>query len=166
MRDSRWRDAKSKRLRDSPSWLHIFFNLFVSLSLASLICPLSLRISFTRNPNLLLSLRISFTRIPYPLFILSHLVYSHPASAPNLFVSRLPVSRICSCSLRISFTRIPNLLLIFSYPVYPHPASALHPFVSRLPASRICSYLSHLVHSHPVSASKLYPVQKSSKMLE
>ncbi len=99
---------------------------------------------------------------------------------PVLFLARSPISRICSYSLRISFTRTPNLLLISSHLVYPQPESALisshlvyshlepalNPFVSRLPASRICSYLSHLVHSHPVSASKLYPVQKSSKMLE
>ncbi len=106
-------------------------NLFVSLSLASLICPLSLL--------------ISFTLIPHLLFIPSHLVYPYPEPALNLFVSRLLASRIRSSSFRISFTRIPHLLFILSHLVYSY-------LVSRI------SYL--------VSASKLYPVQKSSKMLE
>lgn len=85
--------------------------LFASRLLASRIRSSSFRISFTLIPHLLLISRISFTRIPHLLLFPSNLVYSHPESAINLFVSRLPASRICSSSLRISFTRIPYLLL-------------------------------------------------------
>ncbi len=102
--------CEEQRLRDSPPWPTSFFNLsyldypnpesalnlFVSLSLASRICSSSLRISFTRIPNLLL--------------ISSYLVYSHPVSALHPFASRLLASRICSSSFRISFTRISYLL--------------------------------------------------------
>ena len=112
MRDSRWRDAKSKRLRDSPSWLHIFFlKLFVSRLPVSRIRSYLFASRLPTSNIYSYSLRISFTRIPNLLLISSYLVYSHPVSALYLFSSRLLASRICSSSLRISFTRNPNLLL-------------------------------------------------------
>lgn len=93
-----------------------------------------------------------FTRIPNLLLTFSYLVHPYPESALNLFVSHLPASRIYSYSLRISITRIPNLLLSLRISFTRTPHLLLLP--------------SHIVHSHPSSASKLYPVQKSSKMLE
>ncbi len=108
--------------------------------------------SLTQVSNLLLSLRISFTRIPYLLLFPSNLVYPHPVSAlissnlvypypastlipfasrlpvsricSNLFASRLLVSRICSYSLRISFTLIPHQLLSFT--LYKNPVKCLN----------------------------------------
>ncbi len=62
-------------------------NLFASRLPVSRIYSYSLRISFTRIPNLLLTF--------------SYLVHPYPESALNLFVSRLPASRICSYSLHI-----------------------------------------------------------------
>ncbi len=143
-------------MRRAKTFHHLNSSYFES---ALIFCTVLFSVSpfstpFTRTSSLLLSFRISFTRIPHLLLFPSHIVYSHPESALNLFVprspvsricsylfeSRLPASRICSYSLRIQLTRIPYLLLFPSHLAYSHPVSALNLFVSRLPVPRICSY--------------------------